>query len=244
MTALVAAWLGVAFALGSGAQAVSGFGFALISIPLASLVVSTTDAVVMQTLAGCMLSVVMAWQYRADADLPTCRVVVPTAFLGIPVGMLIASRVSDRGLRFAVGVAVLVAATAIATGYRIRSARTGLVNGFAGFVSGVLSSTTGTNGPPLVIALAGRDAPPATFRATLQVAFAASNVLLVPAFIITGKVTEIGLKGAAIALVPTIAGRAFGERVFRRLNPERFRRVVLVMLFLAGSVALGNSIFG
>ncbi len=244
MTSLAIAWICFAFALGSCAQAITGFGFALISIPTASLVVGTTDAVVIQTLAGCVLSIAMAWQYRADADRAVLRTVLPTSILGIPVGILIASRVPDRGLRFAVGIAVIVAATAIATGYRITSKRTGLVNGTAGFVSGVLSATTGTNGPPLVIALAGRNASPAAFRATLQVAFAVSNLVLVPAFILTGKVTETGLRGTAVALVPTIAGRVFGERVFRRLDPARFRRVVLGMLFLAGAVALVKAAIG
>jgi uncharacterized protein len=244
VTASAVAWIAFAFALGSCAQAISGFGFALISIPLASLVVGTTDAVVSQTLAGCVLSLAMAWQYRADADRAVLRTVLPTSFAGIPVGILIVSRVPDRWLRFAVGVAVIIAAVAIATGYRIRSKRTGLVNGTAGFVSGVLSATTGTNGPPLVIALAGRDASPAAFRATLQVAFAASNVVLVPAFIVSGKVTQTGLIGAAIALVPTILGRVFGERVFRRLDPTKFRRIVLSMLFVAGIVALGKALVG
>jgi uncharacterized protein len=241
---LFVVWICLSFALGSCAQAISGFGFALISIPLASVVVGTTDAVVIQTLAGCVLSVIMAWQYRADADRAVLRTVLPTSILGIPVGILIASRVPDRGLRFAVGIAVIVAATAIATGYRITSKRTGFVNGTAGFVSGVLSATTGTNGPPLVIALAGRNAPPAAFRATLQVAFAVSNLFLVPAFLIAGKVTETGLKGTAVALVPTLLGRVFGERVFRRLDPAKFRRVVLAMLFLAGTIALVKAAAG
>jgi uncharacterized protein len=242
VTALAIAWIAFSFALGSCAQAISGFGFALISIPLASLVVGTTDAVVIQTLAGCLLSVAMAWKYRADADRAVLRLVVPTSLAGIPVGILIVNRVSDRGLRFAVGIGVIVAATAIATGYRITSKRTGLVNGAAGFVSGVLSATTGTNGPPLVIALAGRDATPAAFRATLQGAFAAANLVLVPAFIVSGKVTETGLVGAAVAIVPTMLGRVLGERVFHRLDPAKFRRVVLSMLFVAGIVALGKAV--
>ncbi len=239
-----AVWICVAFALGSFAQAVSGFGFALISIPLASLLIGPTDAVVIQTLAGCVMSFWMAWQYRADADREMLRTVVPLSILGIPVGLLIASNIPDRALRFGVGVAVLVAAVAIATGFRIRSKRVRLVNGLAGFISGVLGATTGTNGPPLVIALAGRDASPKSFRATLQAVFAVANLVLVPAFVVTGKVTRTGVIGTAVAVVPTVLGRLVGEKVFVRLNPATFRRIVLSMLFLAGSLALGKSIIG
>jgi uncharacterized protein len=238
------AWVAIAFALGSGAQAISGFGFALISIPLASLVLPPTDAVVAQTIAGSILSFVMAWQYRADADVPVIRRSVPAMIVGIPIGLAVVSRVNDRGLRLMVGVAVLVAATAIATGYRITSQRHGLIDSTAGLVSGVLTMTTGTTGPPLVITLAGRNASPATFRATLQAMFAVANALSLPAFALAGKITGAGVTASAIALVPTMLGRVAGERVFRRLNPDSFRKVVLVMLFLAGSVAIVKAIAG
>jgi uncharacterized protein len=239
-----AAWICCAFVLGSFAQAVSGFGFALVAIPLASLVVSPTDAVVIQTLASCLLSLVMAWNYRHDTDRVVLRSMLSGVIVGIPIGMVVASSVSDRALRFGVGVAVIVAALSIATGFRIKTSRPNQVNAVAGVVSGVLGATTGTNGPPLVVTMAGQDVAPATFRANLQAAFAVSNLILVPLFIAAGKVTRIGLVGVAIALVPTLVGRVVGERVFARLDPTRFRRVVLGMLFLAGTVAIVKAITG
>ncbi len=231
-------WVAFSFALGSFAQALSGFGFALIAIPLSSLVIGTTEAVVVQTFAGAVLSIVMAWQYRADADPAVLRFVVPASFVGIVIGMAVANSVSDRTLRFGVGTAVIGAALAIATGFRFRTSRTGAVNGAAGLVSGVLAATTGTNGPPLVIAMAAQDASPRSFRANLQTSFAATNVVLVPLFIASGKVHRQTLVLSAVALVPTVIGRVVGEQVFAKLNPNRFRRVVLAMLFLSGTVAL------
>ncbi len=233
-----ALWICFSFALGSFAQALSGFGFALISIPLAGLVVSSTDAVVIQTFAGCVLSMVMAWQYRADADHAVLRAVIPASFIGIGVGMVVANSVSDKAMRFGVGIAVIIAAIAIATGFRFHTTHTAAVNSAAGLMSGMLAATTGTNGPPLVIAMAAQDASPRAFRANLQVAFAAGNFVLIPLFAASGKITRRTLLLSAVALVPTVFGRVFGEKVFARLNPNRFRRVVLAMLFLSGTVAL------
>lgn len=239
-----AVWICFAFVLGSFAQAVSGFGFALILIPLVSLVTTTTDAVVMQTFASSMLSMYMGWQLRKDADRTVLRSVLPGIAVGIPIGLAIASRISDRALRFGVGAAVIAAGLAIATGFRIRTAHPSRVNAGAGFVSGFLSATTGTNGPPLVVVMAGQDVAPTVFRANLQVAFGMSNLVLVPLFIGAGKVTKVGLVGTLIGLLPTVLGRVLGERVFARLDPTRFRRIVLVMLFLAGTVALAKAIAG
>jgi uncharacterized protein len=238
------AWVAISFVIGSFAQSISGFGFTLISVPLISLVVAPSDAVVGQTMAGGLMSIYMAWQLREDRDNEMLRSVIPASLLGMPFGILIAKTVSDRGLRFGVGACVIVAAISIATGYRLRSKNQVLVDRIAGFISGVLVTSTGTNGPPLVIALADKGAPPATFRATLQTAFAVSNVVAIPLFILSGNVTSSGLRIGAIGLIPTVAGRVVGERVFASLDPNRFRRIVLVMLFAAGTVALSKAISG
>jgi uncharacterized protein len=238
------AWVAFSFVVGSVAQSVSGFGFTLISVPLVSLVVAPVDAVVGQTMAGGAMSIFMAWQLREDRDNEMLRSVIPASLVGMPIGLLISQTISDRGLRFAVGACVIVAALAIATGYRLRSKNQTVVDRIAGLISGVLVTSTGTNGPPLVIALADRGASPAAFRATLQTAFAVANIVAIPLFILSGKVTTLGLQVALVGFIPTVAGRVVGERVFASLDPSRFRRVVLVMLFAAGTVALSKAIFG
>jgi uncharacterized protein len=231
------AWIGVSFAVASLAQSLSGFGFTLISVPLLSLVVSPKDAVVGQTFAGLVLSFAMAWALRADAHRDVLRRIVPASLVGMPIGILVSGRISDRGLRIIVGVGVITAATFIASGFKVKRVRPS-AEYTGGFISGLLATTTGSNGPPLVVTLAARELTPAATRATLQVAFAVGNLVSVPLFIADGRVTRPGVVIAAIGLGPVVLGRLIGEPLFRRLDPAKFRVVVLVMLFAAGAVAL------
>jgi uncharacterized protein len=230
-------WIGCAFALGSFAQSISGFGFTLIAVPLLTVAVRPADAVVGQTLAALLLSGWMGTQLWPLADKAVLKRIVPMSVLGMPIGIWLSSRLSDRGLRVMVGIAVISAAIAIASGWRLRKVNAPFELG-AGLLSGILSTTTGTNGPPLVITMAARDHPPDRFRATLQVAFAIANVAAIPFFVASGKITHSGVVVGAVGLVPTLAGRLLGEPVFRKLDPFRFRRIVIVMLFVAGTVAL------
>lgn len=241
MSAAAIAWIAVSFLIGSFAQAVSGFGFALAAMPLLTLVLAPSDAVVAQTIIGAGLSTVMAYQMRADIDRAIVRWVAPAAALGMPVGLAIAEVVSDRVLRMAVGLAVLAATVTIARNVRAHGASR-RVEVVAGFTSGVLATTTGTNGPPLVIGLSARALPPPAFRATLQALFIGANVVALPLFAAAGRITANAVGAAAIAIVPTALGRVVGERVFRRLRVELFRRVVLAMLTLAGLVAIANAV--
>jgi uncharacterized protein len=230
-------WVAIAFTIGSFAQSVSGFGFTLIAVPLLTLAVRPADAVVGQTFASLLLSAWMGVQLWPEADKAMLKRIVPMSFVGMPIGIVVSSRLSDRGLRIGVGIAVISATVAIASGWKLKHVSAPMEYA-AGLVSGILNTTTGTNGPPLVVTLAAREHQPAKFRATLQVAFALANVVAIPLFVASGKVTSTGLRVAAIGLVPTLAGRLIGEPVFRRLKPERFRVIVIAMLFAAGTVAL------
>jgi uncharacterized protein len=234
-------WVAVAFTIGSLAQSVSGFGFTLIAVPLLTLAIRPADAVVGQTFAAVLLSFWMGVQLWPEADKAVLKRIVPMSFIGMPIGIIVSSRLSDRGLRIGVGIAVISAAVAIASGWKLKQVSAPMEYG-AGLLSGILGTTTGTNGPPLVVTLAAREHPPARFRATLQVAFALANVVAIPLFVASGKVTSTGLRVAAIGLLPTLAGRLLGEPIFRNLNPQRFRVIVIVMLFAAGAVASARAL--
>ena len=234
-------WIVAAFCLAAFSQALSGFGFALLCIPLLTVVCSRSDAVVAATMVGLVTQLWLAFRVRHEIDRPTVRRALPASLLGMPVGIVVGHLVSDRALRIAVGVAVLSAVVAISRGATVRG-RPVIVDSTAGFVSGVLSTTTGTNGPPLVVALAGRSMPPGVTRATLTGLFLAANVVSLALFAADGRVSRRSTLIAAIGLVPSLTVRAATEPLFRRLDPLRYRNVVLTMLTLAGIVAIVNAL--
>ncbi len=233
-------WVAAAMFVGSLAQSITGFGFSLVAVSLMTVVISPTNAIVGQTLASLPITIIVARKLWPLADRVAIRQLLPGSIIGMPLGLVIAARVSDKSLRFAVGIAVIFAAVSIATGWRLPKTNR-YAEYFGGLVSGVLATTTGTNGPPLVISLAARDLAPAAFRATLQALFVVSSVISLPLFAIAGSVTKVSLQTAAISFLPTVAGRVIGERVFDRLDVQTFRRIVLAMLFLAGGVALAKA---
>ena len=68
---------------------------------------------------------------------------------------------------------------AVALALQFRITATGMaVDLISGFFSGVLSTITGTNRPPLVIGLSGRRLPAAQQRATLSTWLAVGNVIV------------------------------------------------------------------
>ena len=70
--------------LAAGAQAVSGFGSALVAVPLLALAVAPSTAVVAATVISTLLSA-GAWRREsAEVDLPLASTLTHAAVVGIP----------------------------------------------------------------------------------------------------------------------------------------------------------------
>ena len=90
-------------------QVVAGFGFGLLSVPLMTIVVEPKIAIVVSSLIGaCITSWQAIWQ-RADVDWTLVRPMIASAYVGMPLGLVVFSTVNDDALRLVLGITVIVA---------------------------------------------------------------------------------------------------------------------------------------
>ena len=175
-------------------------------------------------------------RWRADLQVRPMVMVVGASLVGMPAGALILARAPDRALTFAIGFVVLVLTAWLWRGLRLPPGpRTEIV---AGIASGALATSTGTNGPPLVIAFQatgmGRDA----FRATLSCCFLVQGVVALALFWAGGLITH-DVRVAFVVGVPAIvAGTLLGERLSTGVHGHAFRVAVLALLGLSGALAI------
>jgi uncharacterized membrane protein YfcA len=227
----------IAIFAASFTQVLAGFGFALLAMPIMTLALPVERALVIVTLLSAVTTVVQSALLRAHIDRALAWRLTAAAYLGMPIGLVVLNVVADTPLRIALGVSVLIATAMLAR--QVSLAHVGpSLDYAAGFASGVLNTSIGTNGPPLVFDLQSRGLEPDRFRATIQTVFAAGNLLAIPMFVANGKVTADGLTGALIAVPAWIAGLALGRPVRRHVHGERFRRLVLGLLAVAGVGAI------
>lgn len=228
------------FVLAGVAQAVTGFGLALAAVPLLTLVVEPAQAVVVTVVVGVFISGVGWRQHAGDVDLRLVRRLAGWAVLGLPVGLVALALLPTRSLTVVIAMTVLVLVVATAAGVRLpsgfRAQRT------AGFVSGALLTSTGMNGPPLVLVLQNRTGTPRTFRTTLQAVFCVCDLMALVAFAVVGAVDRTVIVASAGGLVGVWVGWWLGGLVFDRLSEATFRRGVLLMLASVSIVAMGNAL--
>ena len=190
------AWIAGCIAFASFAQTLSGFGFSLLAVPLMTLVVSPRDAVVVATIIGAISTTSQAVIDRKHVDSSIAKRLILASYAGMPFGLTAFIFVSETGLRLVLGVVVISAAVLLLRGFRLRDDSHHL-DWLFGIVSGFLSTSTSTNGPPLVFLMQARQLAPATFRATINTVFAVVNVGALALFVSAGKVNGNNLSGVA-----------------------------------------------
>ncbi|MFZ4719465.1 MAG: sulfite exporter TauE/SafE family protein [Ilumatobacteraceae bacterium] len=229
----------VAVAIFSAAfvQVLSGFGFALLSMPIMTIAIPVKEAVVVSTLLGMISTTWQAVALRADTDRPIAKRLTLAAFCGMPLGLFILNVVSDTALRLTLGIAVIIATILLVARINLSAASNHFDYG-VGFVSGVLNTSLSTNGPPLVFGLQARHLAAGPFRATISTVFAFSNIVGLTLFALNGKITADGLKAAAIAFPAWVVGQGLAWPVRKHFHGERFRNLVLGLLFTAGTFTI------
>jgi hypothetical protein len=217
-------------------QAITGFGFALLAVPVLAFRVSVHEAVV---LSACMGTVSSGWQsinLRRFANGELVRRYVLASIFGIPLGYVAFIVFSDRVLRILVGLSVLGGTVVVAT-MRDRTVNR-VVQRVLGILSGALLVATSTNGPPIVLALQAQGMQKQEFRGTLARIFFVSGAISVILFAFAGRLDTKTLIGVIAALPALLTAVWLGNRLVTKVRDEMFRYAVLMLLCVAGISSL------
>lgn len=224
------------FAFASAAQAVTGFGFALVAVPLLAVVVDPVTAVVATTVASLVLTSFAAWRERRSVARPVALRMTLAGLAGLPLGLLLLSLLDQRVLSVSIAAGMLM--LVILLSLRVRLPRSTAWGTGAGVFSGMLLASTGMNGPPLVVALQALELSPRRFRATLQAIFCGQDLLAVAGFGAVGGIGRPVAVAVCAAAVGVPVGWWLGDRVFGLLSARLFRGLTLTVLAATAVVAL------
>jgi uncharacterized protein len=224
-------WSVAAVLLGGLLQSATGTGFAQLAAPVLTAVHGPHQSVATLALLGPVVSGLTLSEVRRPAILGRTAVVLTIAGIpGMVVGVLVLRHAPVDLLKVLVALAVLGGVVAIGRGLKLRGSPAG-----PGFLSGVLATSTGLSGPPMVLYLLGHRARPAEVRDTLAAVFLATGALTIVALAVGDLLHPA--EHMLLLLAATIAGQVLGRVVFRRLG-ERHREATLGVLVLCALVAL------
>jgi uncharacterized membrane protein YfcA len=223
-------------------QALFGFGFGLISVPLMIFFVDLPTAVVTATAVSTVSCAIQWWESRAVQAREMSQRLVCSAIIGMPFGLWLLLNLDARLMKGILGIVVLFGVFLSIKGFDLQR----LPKQFdyaMGVIAGVLSTATSTNGPPLVFLLHARHFEPQDFRAVLNRVFTFLNFFTLVIFTLAGKMTGEALQLALLSIPVMGTGVFIGTRLRTRINPDHFRNLVIGLLTLSGLSAIANAIF-
>lgn len=215
-------------------QSLSGFGFALIIMPLVTFVVGLPTAAPMVALIALTVYVINVFRYRRAIDVrEVLRLGIASAF-GIPLGIWLLVNVSETLVMQIMGLTLIAYAV-----YALARPTTSWVLAHhwvypAGFLCGCLSGAYNAPGPPVIVYGSLRRWPKDEFRAGLQAIFLINGALVVALHLIARRVTVEVLVLYLCALPAMALGILIGSSVDRKVDGKRFRTLVTVMVLVLG----------
>ncbi len=215
-------------------QTLSGFGFSLVVMPVLTLLLGLRLALPLVALAGLTLYVVNLLRYHRAVNVREVLRLGAASALGVPIGIWAMVNVNETYVKSLLGlilVAYAVYSLASPALPRVCSPRWAYL---AGFVAGCLGGAYNTPGPPLVVYGSLRQWAKDEFRAGLQALFLFNAVLTVSSHFLAQHLTATVVTFYAYAAPALLLGVLAASRLDRRVNKERFRVLVLVIILLLG----------
>lgn len=217
-------------------QSSVGFGYALVTVPALLLILEPKTVVLVALLTSAVLNALIVSGTWRKADGRIVLPLIAASSLGTIPGAYVLKVVNADVLKLWVEAAVFATAIVMLTGKRLRFRNERLARLAAGFGSGVLGSSTGMSGPPVVLCLVDQGYRREVFRASLGTFFLMNNLVALAIHARTGSLTW-GIARLGFALVPAqAAGFAIGLQLLPRLKENIFRRVVVGIVMASGFI--------
>ena len=234
-----------AFAIVLTAGAISGltgFGFALVSVPPLLLLFDPPTVVALgkvATLTAGWALIVDAWREIRVRDV---LALLPWAFVGLAAGSALLTLLSAAYVKLLASAVVIGFALLLLRGERPRGGEAPWATAVAGLTSGTLATSVGLSGPPVVLLFTLRGYGVHAFRTTIATYFLAIDLVGLPLLLLGGAIGPSELASAAILAPAGLGGRLLGMRLARRVGIAAFRRLTLVLLLLTGGVAAASAL--
>lgn len=216
----------------------SGFGAALVMMPILLLFLDVKTAVVAVALTQVPVGFFVAYHSRSAIDRSSLTRLLPPSLLGIMVGLFALVTVDSDLLKRVFGVITVFFAIRIMlalshkdTGQRKWPAKVGFL---AGALGGVFGGIFGTSGPPVVVYLEQQIPSKEILRATLLAYFLAVDGLRLVSYALSGLVTRQAVGTGMVMIPAALIGAYWGTRLNARVDERTFRVAVGTLLFVAG----------
>lgn len=224
--------------LASFTQGMTGFGFAMISVPLISLLIDVKYAIPIAAICGFFVNIYLIYKLKSHIKYFELKELIFGAIIGIPLGTIFVIY-SDRGILKVILALIVLLFVFLSITKIIK--QTGLNKKWGylfGLLSGFLGGAFNTNGPPVLIYFYLHGFDKFKQKASITGFFIVASAIIITAHLLTGLSNVSVWKDALIMSPIVLSGIIIGHNLFNRISTKIYNNIILAGLFIIAIILL------
>ena len=231
------AWLATGAFLAGIVRGFTGFGTALVYLPVAAQVLTPFEALttlLVKDLTAPLMHVPRALRDGDPADVARLGL---GALIGLPFGVWILAQVPAEVFRWGVSLVALTMLVLLIGGIRYQGRLSPPLVVATGAMGGLLAGCVGLPGPPIILLYMASTLPVSAIRANTMLYLILADILLLAVLWGNGYLVVTALMLGVLMILPYTLGNWAGARLFRPEAERLYRWAAYAII--AGSALIG-----
>ncbi len=226
-------WLGLAVLAAGMVRGFTGFGSALVYLPIAGMFLP--PAWVIASMIGFSMIGPLPLIPRALREVDSGEVlrIGMAAWLGVPLGVFFLTRLEPEGFRWLVSLVALITLVLLASGWRYKGEVPVPLGMGAGFAGGFLGGFVGLGGPPVILLYLGSRRAVAKIRAVILLYLVMMDFAVVAVFFLRDLIPLQAFLIGLLLGAPYLIGGMIGQWLFDPRHEKLFRGLAYGIILLA-----------
>lgn len=220
-------------------QTSTGYGFSIIGTPFLLLIYPAHTAIQVNIILSICLSAFMIFKVRNEVDKSLLFKLIKGSIAGLLFGIFLYLFLDIRLLKMTVGALILILTILLILKLTIK--RTSNRDFLTGGISGLLTTSIGVPGPPLLLYFSGAKIDKTTLRSTTLAYYLFVYFASLVMQITFGGTTKETWISSLLALPSLFAGIMLGQLFFKWISQNTFRIITYVILIFTGIYLLVTS---
>ncbi len=226
--------LGIAYLAGL-IQGLSGFGSALVAVPLMAMLLPVQTVVPLMALLGTSISTFNLLHLRHAVELRPISRLLAGYLIGTPLGLVFLTHAPADLILGLLGAFISLYALFALSGRYPRSRWLRDSRLTLGMLSGAMGSAFSTNGPPIILHVAARPEWSADRQKSVLVVFLLSAGLITLAALTIGGLISAEVLLWLLWVSPLLlAGTLSGTFIYRRLGDRGYKQLTYLLILVTG----------
>ncbi len=226
------------FLLAGFIQGLSGFGSALLAMPLLTLFIDVKTAVPLCMLNSLLIASYLSLQLKDYMEREKILPLIAGSLPGIYLGVTFLKSAESMLIQILLGV-IIISYGVYSLVFQPRTRKIHRIWSYiAGFGTGFIGAAFSAGGPPAIIYTTLTGWSKDYIKATLTGFFFVGSLISAFAHAVSGLTNTLVIKYFFVSFVFVLLGVYIGSRLYNRTNRQEYIRIILFILIILGLIMI------